>query len=59
MQGYWLLRSKGRLIPHSLLNVVKTILACGLLLLALTDLVYFATLQGEQATSLDIWEPLV
>ena len=44
VQVYRLYRSKARHIPHSLLSVVKTVLAGGLLLLALADLVTFAVL---------------
>ena len=42
LQGYRLMRSKARHIPHSLINVVKTVLAIGLLILAIADLISFS-----------------
>ena len=56
LQGYRLLRSKARHIPHSLLNVVKTVLAIGLLILAIADLITFASSAGSK---LDLLDPVL
>ena len=53
LQGYRLMRSKARHIPHSLLNVVKTVLAIGLLILAIADLITFASAAGSKMDLLD------
>ena len=56
LQGYRLMRSKARHIPHSLLNVVKTVLAIGLLILAIADLITFASSAGSK---LDLLDPVL
>ena len=56
LQGYRLMRSKARHIPHSLINVVKTVLAIGLLILAIADLISFASSAGSK---LDLLDPVL
>ena len=56
LQGYRLMRSKARHIPHSHLNVVKTVLAIGLLILAIADLITFASSAGSK---LDLLDPVL
>ena len=56
LQGYRLMRSKARHIPHSLLNVVKTVLAIGLLILAIADLITFAISGGS---TMDLLDPVL
>ena len=42
-QAWRLHRRDSKYVPHTLLNVVKTVLAGGLTLLAAADLIYWAT----------------
>lgn len=54
---YSLYRSKSLYIPHTLLNIVQTVLAAGLGLFAGADLIYFATKNNESTA--DVLDPVV
>ena len=54
---YHLSRSRSLYIPHTLLNIVQTVLAAGLGLFAGADLIYFATKNNN--TTVDILDPVI
>lgn len=58
LQGYRLLRSKAHHIPHSPINVVKTVLVIGLLVLAIADFIIFAS-SGSGGSKLDLLDPVL
>jgi len=54
---YHLSRSRSLYIPHTLLNIVQTVLAAGLGLFAGADLIYFATKNNNN--TVDILDPVI
>ena len=54
---YRLYSSKSLYIPHTLLNIVRTVLAAGLGLFAGADLIYFST--KNNASSADTLDPII
>eukprot|EP00090_Calanus_glacialis_P002437 TRINITY_DN11824_c0_g1_i1.p1 TRINITY_DN11824_c0_g1~~TRINITY_DN11824_c0_g1_i1.p1 ORF type:complete len:1639 (-),score=332.95 TRINITY_DN11824_c0_g1_i1:544-5460(-) len=54
---YRLYRSKSLYIPHTLLNIIQTVLAAGLGLFAGADLIYFATKESE--ATVDVLDPII
>ena len=54
---YTLLRSKHLGIPHTLLNMVATLLSLGLLVFALFDLIFFTAL--ESGSTVDVLDPIL